>query len=313
MKIYDIFSKTIFIMKIKLMSSVAALMFGLTVWSCKDSLTENQPITQPSSAREVVVGKGATFDGQMLVFGTEEEFVNTVESLQNQQGESTQAMLTQLESEGLKTEEEISIEANKRGFDINAPLKKYGEGFAGFTSLLSATELSLKQYYSGDKLDPALDPEKDLPTPAVQALVNKNFEVNIAGKIVSLRIKLPYKGCSPFQYKNFTVNPTSKREVKGWMLATPFSVGGATYARMKVFLLGWIPAFTRTTRTCKEGIVFSAWDCKTIRNINSSCVSFPAASAVIQFFPLMGVKPGTNHWRTKHEVPGWGFSQTINN
>ncbi len=301
-------------MKTKLISLATAVIFGLSMWACKDSsLLETQPTT-PNAARIAAIDKDPiSFNGEMLVFSTEEDFVNTVESLSTAQGQNAQTMLTQLESEGLKTEEEISTEAFKRGFDINAPLKKYASSFSGFTSILNATDASLQKYYSSDNLDPALDPEKDLPAPTIQALLNKNLEVNIAGQIVSFRIKLPYRGCSPFQTKNFTANPTSKREVKGWLVSTPFSVTGATYARMKVIFIGWIPAITRLTRTCKEGIVFSAWDCKTERAINNTCVTFPAASAVIQFFPLMGVKPGTNHWRTKHEVPGWGFSQTINN
>ena len=302
-------------MKTKLMSLVSAVIIGLSVWACKDSsLLDTPPSQQTNSARTAALGKEpVSFNGEMLVFGSEEDFVSTVESLQNAQGENTQAMLNQLEGEGLKTEEDISTAAYKRGFDINAPLKKYASNFSGFTSILDATDASLQKYYSGDKLDPSLDPEKDLPAPTIQALLNKNLEVIIAGKVISFRIKLPYRGCSPFQSKNFTANPTSKREVKGWLVSTPFTVTGATYARMKVIFVGWIPAFTRSVRTCKEGVVYSAWDCKTERAITGNCFTFPAASAVIQFFPLMGVKPNTNHWRTKHEVPGWGFSQTINN
>jgi hypothetical protein len=305
-------------MKKKILSLATAALLGLGLWACSDSSLLDTQSATPKSAR--ISGKEpVSFDGQMLVFATQEDFVNTVEQLQTSQGEATQAMVSALESKGLKTEDQVSEEIAKSDFDINAPLKKYAQSFGGFTSMLDANAGAVQKFYDSPKLDAALDPEKDLPEPSVQALVNQNLEVKIGNEVVSLKIRLPYKGCSPFQSKSFSTYPSSSRYVTGWLFSSPFSVSGTTYAKYKIryWWFGWkekwVPAITRLTRTCKEGIVYSAWDCKTERSIANTCVTFPAASGVIQFFPLMGVKPGTNHWRTKHEVPGWGFSQTINN
>lgn len=305
-------------MKKKFLSLAVATLLGLGLWACDDSSLLETQSTTPKSNR-MAGEEPVTFDGQMLVFATEEDFVNTVEKLQTMQGEATQEMVSLLESKGLKTEDQVSEEIAKNDFDINAPLKKYSQSFGEFTSMLEANAEAVQKFYESPKLDVTLDPEKDLPEPSIQALVNKDLEVKIGKEIVSLRIRLPYRGCSPFQSKSFSTYPSSSRYVTGWLFSSPFSVSGTTLAKYKIryWWFGWkekwVPAITRLTRTCKEGIVYSAWDCNTVRNITSSCVTFPAASGVIQGFPLMGVKPNTNHWRTKHEVPGWGFSQTIDN
>lgn len=309
-------------MKKKFLSLAVATILGLGLWACNDSALLDTQSTTPKSSQSssrITEDIPIKFDGKMLVFASEEDFVNTVEKIQNLQGENTAAVVSDLETQGFKTEDQVSEEIAKNEFDINAPLKEFTKEFVGFTSKLQANSEAVEKFYSNSKLDPALDPEKDLPSPAFQALLNNDLEVNIAGEVVSLRFRFPYIGCSPFQFKSFSVYPSSSRYVTGTLASTPFSVSGTTYAKYKIryWWFGWkekwVPAITRLVRTCKQGVVYSAWDCKTERAINNNCLTFFGASAVVQFFPLMGVKPNTNHWRTKHEVPGWGFSQTINN